>query len=56
MFTKFCEAAGFRVDETFCLEHIGLYACALHTQPKDHVLPTWNEFTSKARDYNVVIE
>ncbi|MCW4018962.1 MAG: ArsR family transcriptional regulator [Candidatus Bathyarchaeota archaeon] len=26
-----------------------------HTQQTDQALPTWNEFASKARDYNVVI-
>jgi hypothetical protein len=27
-----------------------------HVQRKDQALPTWNEFATKARDYNLVIE
>jgi DNA-binding MarR family transcriptional regulator len=56
-----------KIDNTYLLqeaERLGLKSricnmlqfLKMHTQPKDHALPTWNEFITKARDYNVVIE
>ena len=56
-----------RIDNTYLMqeaERLGLknqitgmlQFLKTHTQTKEQVLPTWNEFVTKARDYNVVIE
>jgi len=56
-----------KIDKTYLMqkaEKLGLKSqinsmlqfLKTRTQPKDQALPTWNEFVSKAIDYNVVVE